>query len=79
MEYLLNSSEMKACDGGTIRHFGVPSLVLMERAALAAAQEIIDSAGMSGAGQDFVGQAPGFKFGGSFFRGVGNNADPAAA
>ena len=41
MEYLLNSREMKACDSGTIGYFGVPSLVLMERAALAASEEIM--------------------------------------
>lgn len=35
MEYLVCAKEMKACDGGVIRHYGVPSLVLMERAALA--------------------------------------------
>ncbi len=35
MEYLVCAKEMKACDSGVIRHYGVPSLVLMERAALA--------------------------------------------
>lgn len=40
MRYLLNSREMKACDSTTIEYFGVPSLVLMERAALAATEEI---------------------------------------
>lgn len=34
MEYLVNSREMKYCDTNTIEHYGVPSLVLMERAAL---------------------------------------------
>lgn len=40
MEYILNSSEMKQCDKNTIEYFGVPSMVLMERAALAVFEEI---------------------------------------
>lgn len=32
---IVNSQEMKTYDSNTIKHFGVPSLVLMERAALA--------------------------------------------
>lgn len=40
MEILLSSSQMKQCDKNTIEKFGVPSLVLMERAALAVAEEI---------------------------------------
>ncbi len=35
MKYLLNAQQMKACDKATIEVFGMPSLVLMERAALA--------------------------------------------
>ncbi len=45
MEYLLNGTQMKAIDAVTIQQYGVPSLVLMERAALAVAnriQEIIN-------------------------------------
>ncbi|MDD6183853.1 MAG: NAD(P)H-hydrate dehydratase [Lachnospiraceae bacterium] len=34
MQYLLNAKEMKQADTNTIEHFRVPSLVLMERAAL---------------------------------------------
>lgn len=34
MEYLVNAREMKQCDNNTIAHFGIPSFVLMERAAL---------------------------------------------
>ncbi len=34
MRILINSREMKECDTNTISHFQVPSLVLMERAAL---------------------------------------------
>ena len=39
-EYLVSAEEMKEYDKNTIEYFGVPSLVLMERAALAAAEEI---------------------------------------
>ena len=35
MKVLLNSSEMKACDVSTMMQYGIPSAVLMERAALA--------------------------------------------
>lgn len=41
MKYLVDTKEMKAIDAYTINHIGIPSLVLMERAALAAAGEII--------------------------------------
>ena len=37
-EYLVSAEEMKEYDKNTIEYFGVPSLVLMERAALAAAE-----------------------------------------
>ncbi len=40
MEYLLNGSEMKELDRYVIRQIGIPSLVLMENAARAAAEEI---------------------------------------
>ena len=40
MEYLVNSREMKTCDTNTIEHFKVPSMVLMERAALSAIEVI---------------------------------------
>lgn len=39
-EYLLSAQEMRDCDRNTIEYFGVPSLILMERAALAVAEEI---------------------------------------
>ncbi len=42
MKYIVNSSEMKSCDKGTIEYYGVPSLVLMERAAMSVAEEIKD-------------------------------------
>jgi NAD(P)H-hydrate epimerase len=41
MEYLLNAVQMKQCDADTIRKIGIPSLVLMERAALAVVEEIL--------------------------------------
>lgn len=37
MEYLLNNTQMKTIDAVTIEDYGIPSLVLMERAALAVA------------------------------------------
>ncbi len=41
MKEVLTASEMKACDHGTIEQAGIPSMVLMERAALAVAEVII--------------------------------------
>lgn len=38
MNILADSRQMKMCDNNTIHHFGIPSLVLMERAALATAE-----------------------------------------
>lgn len=40
MNILVDSRQMKECDNNTIEHFGVPSLVLMERAAMGVAEEI---------------------------------------
>ncbi|MCC8047225.1 MAG: NAD(P)H-hydrate dehydratase [Clostridiales bacterium] len=40
MERLLNAAQMKACDTYTIRQIGIPSAVLMERAALAVVEEM---------------------------------------
>ncbi len=40
MQILVNSREMKECDHNTITHFQMPSLVLMERAALGVWEEI---------------------------------------
>ena len=40
MEFVVSSSEMKKCDQYTIRNIGIPSLVLMERAAMSVMQEI---------------------------------------
>lgn len=42
MKYLVDADEMKACDRATIEEYGVPSLVLMERAALAAVECLTD-------------------------------------
>lgn len=40
MEYILNSEEMKQYDYNTIHRMGMPSMVLMERAALAVVEEL---------------------------------------
>lgn len=40
MKYVVNSQEMKQLDKNTIEYYGVPSMVLMERAALAVFEEI---------------------------------------
>ena len=40
MYKLLNSAEMKQCDRNTIEYYGIPSAVLMERAALAVFAEV---------------------------------------
>lgn len=42
MRYLLNADQMKACDQATIERFKVPSLVLMERAALAVRDVVLE-------------------------------------
>ncbi len=42
MRYLLNSGQMKAVDNYTINKLGIPSIVLMERAALSVATEIME-------------------------------------
>lgn len=44
MEYLVNSREMKYCDTNTTEHFKIPSMVLMERAALGVVQIIMQEA-----------------------------------
>ncbi|MCR5420886.1 MAG: NAD(P)H-hydrate dehydratase [Lachnospiraceae bacterium] len=41
MEYILTAEEMKNCDEYTINNFGIPSIVLMERAALKCVAAII--------------------------------------
>ena len=40
MRYVLNSEEMKQCDKNTMEHYGLPSAVLMERAAYSVYEEI---------------------------------------
>lgn len=40
MKRIVTSEEMKFCDSSTIEHFGVPSLVLMERAALSVVEQM---------------------------------------
>lgn len=41
MEYIVNSVEMKRADFNTINKIGIPSMVLMERAALGTAEELL--------------------------------------
>ena len=41
MKKVLSAAQMRALDEKTIEHYGVPSLVLMERAALAVCDEIM--------------------------------------
>ncbi len=41
MRYAVTASEMKECDHGTIERAGIPSMVLMERAALAVTEVLI--------------------------------------
>lgn len=43
MEYLVTAHEMKRCDKNTIEKYGLPSEVLMERAALGVVEEIVNS------------------------------------
>ena len=40
MQYLVTAQEMKRCDRNTSERFGMDSMVLMERAALAAAARV---------------------------------------
>ena len=66
MRYLVSSSQMKEIDRYTMDEIGIPSMVLMERAALAVAQEADRAAG--GAGTVLAACGPG-----------NNGADAAAA
>lgn len=50
-EYLVTAAEMKEYDRNTIEGFGVPSLVLMERAALACADELQRETSRRGSGK----------------------------
>ena len=43
MEYFVTGDEMKRCDQTTIREFQMPSMVLMERAALACVETLKES------------------------------------
>ncbi len=47
MKYILKSEEMKSCDRDTINRIGIPSMVLMERAALSVADELSEQTGTS--------------------------------
>lgn len=53
MRYLVNAGEMKEIDKRSIEEYGIPSLVLMERAALEVAKEaekLLEAAGKAGKG-----------------------------
>lgn len=50
MEYLLTAKEMQRYDAATIEEIGIGALVLMERAALAVYEEILEVFGVSGSG-----------------------------
>lgn len=45
MRYLLTGKQMKAVDRYTIEQIGIPSLVLMERASMAVAKEVMEHSG----------------------------------
>ncbi|MCR5145682.1 MAG: NAD(P)H-hydrate dehydratase [Lachnospiraceae bacterium] len=45
MKYLLNAKEMQEADKNTIEYFGIPSMVLMERAAISVCTYIIENYG----------------------------------
>ena len=40
MKYLVSASEMRRYDSNTMKRIGIPACVLMERAALAAAEAV---------------------------------------
>ena len=48
MRTLVTGKQMKSIDSWTIETVGIPSLVLMERAALSVAREVEDRAGKKG-------------------------------
>lgn len=52
MKYILNAQQMRCADQGTIRDIGIPSMVLMERAALALAEEAVKVLNGSCAGKN---------------------------
>ena len=47
MKYLVNARDMKAIDSSSIDKIGIPSAVLMERAALSVAEEVDQACGRS--------------------------------
>lgn len=46
MEYILSAQEMKNCDEKTTSDYGIPAIVLMERAALETAKIVVDEYGI---------------------------------
>ncbi|MCM1553144.1 MAG: hypothetical protein NC092_10675, partial [Butyrivibrio sp.] len=54
MKYLVTAEEMKRYDANTIEQLGVPAMVLMERAALAAREAVLERLGVAKAGSAFA-------------------------
>lgn len=54
MEYLVTSDEMRAYDTYTIEHIGIPAMVLMERAALAVTECVLEALQKKGTGHGRV-------------------------
>lgn len=54
MRYLVTGSQMKQIDRYTIDEIGIPSMVLMERAAMAVAKEVINRAAHGNGRQDHI-------------------------
>ena len=69
MKVLVDSRQMKQCDKNTIEYFGMPSLVLMERAALSVVQEV----------ENYFGQGKGKKRTALVACGFGNNGGDGLA
>lgn len=68
MRYLVTAEEMKRYDANTINQLGVPGMVLMERAALAAREVVLDRFGGAQAGSSVL-----------IMAGVGNNGGDGLA
>ncbi len=76
MRYLVTADEMKRYDANTINRLGVPGMVLMERAALAAREAVLDRLGMEAPGSAF--DRPGMEAPGSAFDRPGMEAPGSA-
>lgn len=54
MRYLVSGNQMKQIDRYTVDRIGIPSMVLMERAAMAVAEEAVKRAVSDGIRQDRI-------------------------